>query len=170
MLDFMDTLPVVNEAELDKLGHKDSTCPICFLPLLAVLAEEEMALAMDSPAHASSHLGVTRLEKTCGHIFCRKDISKWILQHRNSCPLCRTPFVPPSQDSSNQTANSEEPNTNNLEELEDLLSGFAEAWLRPGNDETSQVFRQLGLPVPQGSQDHRTRGEEDRSEFSGMYS
>jgi hypothetical protein len=48
-------------------------CPICFTPLLAILAEEEMAQAMDSPAYAAGDLGVTRIAKTCGHIFCRKE-------------------------------------------------------------------------------------------------
>lgn len=49
-------------------------------PLPTILAEEEMALAMDSPAQPSEELGVTRLwfksretaQQGCGHIFCRK--------------------------------------------------------------------------------------------------
>lgn len=53
----------------------DATCPVCITPLLAIVAEEEMALAMDSPAHAPpEELGVTRLDG-CGHIFCRKELS-----------------------------------------------------------------------------------------------
>jgi hypothetical protein len=53
----------------------DGVCPICFNSLLAILAEEETAHAMDSPAHAIEELGVTKLQKTCGHIFCRKELS-----------------------------------------------------------------------------------------------
>jgi Uri superfamily endonuclease len=53
----------------------ESVCPICFTQLLAVLAEEEMAVAMDSPAHPVDELGVTRLKDTCGHLFCRKELS-----------------------------------------------------------------------------------------------
>ncbi len=30
---------------------------------------------MDSPAHPIEELGVTRLAQTCGHIFCRKELS-----------------------------------------------------------------------------------------------
>ena len=30
---------------------------------------------MDSPAHPIEELGVTRLVRTCGHIFCRKELS-----------------------------------------------------------------------------------------------
>lgn len=30
---------------------------------------------MDSPAHPVEELGVTRLVRTCGHIFCRKELS-----------------------------------------------------------------------------------------------
>lgn len=51
----------------------DNCCPICFNTFLAVLASEEMALAMDSPAVATEELGVTRLVETCGHIFCRRE-------------------------------------------------------------------------------------------------
>lgn len=29
---------------------------------------------MDSPAHPVDELGVTRLQNTCGHIFCRKEL------------------------------------------------------------------------------------------------
>jgi hypothetical protein len=42
---------------------------------LASLAEEEMAQAMDSPAQPTEDLGVTRLIDTCGHVFCRKELS-----------------------------------------------------------------------------------------------
>jgi len=51
----------------------DSVCPICFLPFSAILAEHEMAAAMDSPARPIEELGITKLSKTCGHIFCRKE-------------------------------------------------------------------------------------------------
>lgn len=51
----------------------DNCCPICFNSFLAILASEEMALAMDSPAVATEDLGLTRLADTCGHIFCRKE-------------------------------------------------------------------------------------------------
>ncbi|EEB87315.1 hypothetical protein MPER_15384, partial [Moniliophthora perniciosa FA553] len=37
--------------------HVDSICPICFTSLLVILAEEEMAIAMDSPAHSIEELG-----------------------------------------------------------------------------------------------------------------
>ena len=50
-------------------------CPICLTSLLVILAEEETASAMDSPAHPAEELGVTRLAETCGHIFCRKELS-----------------------------------------------------------------------------------------------
>ena len=51
----------------------DSVCPICFIPFTAILAEHEMAAAMESPAHPIEELGITKLSKTCGHIFCRKE-------------------------------------------------------------------------------------------------
>lgn len=53
----------------------DSSCPICLTSFMAIVAEEEMALAMDSPANPVEQLGVTRLVATCGHVFCRKELS-----------------------------------------------------------------------------------------------
>ena len=45
------------------------------MPYLTILTEEEMALAMDSPAHPSEELGVTKLSQPwqCGHLFCRRE-------------------------------------------------------------------------------------------------
>jgi hypothetical protein len=46
---------------------------------LAALAEEEIAYAMDSPAQPIQDRGVTRLADTCGHAFCRKELSALIV-------------------------------------------------------------------------------------------
>jgi len=54
----------------------DAVCPICYNTFLSILAEEETARAMDSPAHPVEELGVTKLERTCGHLFCRKELSE----------------------------------------------------------------------------------------------
>lgn len=53
----------------------DNACPICIVPFLALITEEEMARAMDSPAQPVEELGVTRLagDGRCGHVFCRKE-------------------------------------------------------------------------------------------------
>jgi len=62
--------------DLDQISDKqlsDALCPICMNSFAAVIAEEELAHAMDSPAVAADTLGVTRLHKTCGHVFCRKE-------------------------------------------------------------------------------------------------
>jgi hypothetical protein len=60
------------------LAPSDSSCSICFTPYLTILTEEEMALAMDSPAHPAEELGVTKLSHSwqCGHLFCRRE---WVL-------------------------------------------------------------------------------------------
>lgn len=57
------------------ISYADSSCPICLTPFTTIITEEEMALAMDSPAHPIEELGVTRLTATCGHVFCRKELS-----------------------------------------------------------------------------------------------
>ncbi|KIY73766.1 hypothetical protein CYLTODRAFT_416787 [Cylindrobasidium torrendii FP15055 ss-10] len=81
----------VTEGQLTELGQQDSICAICLTPFLALLSEEEVAVAMDSPAHPLEELGVARLSKDwqCGHLFCRRDISRWIRESHDSCPTCR---------------------------------------------------------------------------------
>ncbi len=56
-------------------------CPICLTPFAALLAEEEMAVAMDSPALPIEELGVARLsqEWQCGHLFCRRELSPLLI-------------------------------------------------------------------------------------------
>ncbi|EIN10924.1 hypothetical protein PUNSTDRAFT_43667 [Punctularia strigosozonata HHB-11173 SS5] len=67
-----EPLPAVNEAQLRRLEQLDSSCPICLIPFSAVIAEEETASAMESPAYADQDMGVTRLknvvEGEAGHL------------------------------------------------------------------------------------------------------
>lgn len=53
----------------------DSLCPICLTPYNVILTEEELALAMDSPAHPIEELGIAKLAQSwqCGHLFCRRE-------------------------------------------------------------------------------------------------
>jgi len=85
----------VDEKDIIHLGSSDSLCSICFAPYIAILSEEEMALAMDSPAHPIEELGLAKLAQSwqCGHIFCRRDITKWITSGHDSCPMCRRRFL-----------------------------------------------------------------------------
>lgn len=53
----------------------DSSCPICITPFNAIFAEAEMAIAMESPAHPIDEQGIVKLHQTCGHVFCRKELS-----------------------------------------------------------------------------------------------
>ncbi|KAG6821245.1 hypothetical protein H0H93_002355 [Arthromyces matolae] len=97
MQNLLSGLPRLTEQELCDLEQQDSSCPICLASYPAIISEEETALAMDSPAHPIEELGVTRLSQQwqCGHIFCRRDITKWIKEGRDSCPLCRHHLVKP---------------------------------------------------------------------------
>lgn len=79
-------------------ADSDSTCPVCITPFPAILAEEEMALVMESPAHAFEEMGVTRLwidsrdegERGCGHLFCRR----WsVLISLCGIPVWLTPMI-----------------------------------------------------------------------------
>ncbi|KAG2013705.1 hypothetical protein CC2G_010585 [Coprinopsis cinerea AmutBmut pab1-1] len=68
-------LPRLTEAEVVAAGERDGSCSVCYVPYLAILAEEETASAMDTPAQPLEHHGLTKLSKPwqCGHIFCRKE-------------------------------------------------------------------------------------------------
>lgn len=90
----LETLPSITEKELEKLGHRgnivlsfheisaislfniDSVCSVCMQSFLAILAEEESASVMVSPAFFSGELGVTQLNQPwqCGHLFCRREL------------------------------------------------------------------------------------------------
>jgi len=94
----------VDEKSIVELGDSDSLCPICLTSYNVILSEEELALAMDSPAHPIEELGIAKLAQSwqCGHLFCRRDITKWITSGNDSCPMCRRQFL--QQQSSSQTA------------------------------------------------------------------
>ena len=51
---------------------------------------------MDSPAHPVEELGVTRLAQTCGHIFCRKELSTGAFRPVPACTgtLTLTDLIP----------------------------------------------------------------------------
>ncbi|PPQ94962.1 hypothetical protein CVT25_003934 [Psilocybe cyanescens] len=185
----INDLPRIKENQLIELGQKDSSCPICINPYLTILTEEEMAHAMDSPAHPIEELGVTKLNQPwqCGHIFCRRDISKWILEGHDSCPMCRQRLVEPSQDELEQPAdrsssssspeadqpradrpNEEYSSSNNIN-IEDLRRHFAGGNMPLGGDMFDRLLRDLGR-VQSGLAGTHPQEEDDRQEFSGMYS
>ncbi|KZT73785.1 hypothetical protein DAEQUDRAFT_754224 [Daedalea quercina L-15889] len=91
--EFSEGLPKLTEQDLVAAEEIDSSCPICLTSFSAILNEEEMALALDTPAHPVEQLGVTRFKDTCGHIFCRKDALSWVNQGRTTCPTCRRPYI-----------------------------------------------------------------------------
>lgn len=159
--ELITSLPKISETELKDLGHSESVCPICFNTFLAILAEEEMALVMDSPAHPVEELGVTRLYETCGHMFCRRDITKWIRDGHESCPTCRRAFL-------TNAANGDQRET----EESSLPDDFTE-WIV----ESSMVTRESGdvgllpiLGVPSMAMGGHPQQRESRDELSGMYS
>ncbi|KAF9651130.1 hypothetical protein BDM02DRAFT_977210 [Thelephora ganbajun] len=127
-------LPSMSEQELAAAGELDSACPICFVPFSAILAEHEIAAAMDSSAHPTEELGITKLSKTCGHIFCRKDIMTWVTTNHRTCPACRTPILT-------------EPDNRPIEEITDAevsqTLGMIEQLLQ-GHLEELRVIRENG--------------------------
>ncbi|TFK43572.1 hypothetical protein BDQ12DRAFT_675192 [Crucibulum laeve] len=174
----LQDLPKLTENQVIDLGHKESPCPICFTSYLALLSEEETALAMDSPAHPAEELGVTRLSQAwqCGHLFCRRDISKWIQEGHDSCPMCRRLLVEPSSSSDSQSSESGVP-----AEAANIFAQF----LRPTDPETPAVGNEHPLSAPfNASFDHdvafqlfglrhpssHQAEEDDRNQYSGMYS
>jgi len=100
----IEKLPRLTEADLERSGHRDSSCSICLNTFLASIAEEETAYVMDSPAQPVEDLGVTRLAGTCEHVFCRKDLLAWIRDRNTTCPLCRTRLIESSLNSATDNA------------------------------------------------------------------
>ncbi|PAV20883.1 zinc C3HC4 type (RING finger) [Pyrrhoderma noxium] len=155
--ELISKLPSLTEQDLIRLDHKESCCPICFTPFLAVLAAEEMAQAMDSPAVAMEDMGVTRLADTCGHLFCRKDISTWIMQN-DTCPTCRRPFVPEREASSA----TQDPSETDAGNADDNGAQDPEVFF------SNMIRELLGNRNDTHTQD--TQHRDDRDEFIGLYS
>jgi len=107
-----------------------------------------MASAMDSPAHHADELGVTQLSLAgqCNHIFCRKDISKWILAANNNCPLCRRPLILVTSTAESGASDSQRPN----------LTSDVDPYLLIVDRLTTGVVRDEHV--------------EDTHQFTGMYS
>ncbi|KAG0709590.1 hypothetical protein DFH29DRAFT_884831 [Suillus ampliporus] len=159
------SLPKITETELKDLGHSESVCPICFNTFLAILAEEEMALVMDSPAHPVEELGVTRLHETCGHLFCRRDITKWIRDGRESCPTCRRPFLTAAADDQrdpSDTAGSSLP--------DDFPEWIVHSSMVATESGNAGLLPMLSVPSMAMGSYPSTHQRESRDEFSGMYS
>jgi len=168
-------LPRLSEQQVVALGHKESVCPICFISLMDLLAEEETAIAMDSPAHPVEELGVTRLAEPhqCNHLFCRRDISRWVSDGHDSCPACRRPLLAP-RDLANP-ANEAPPADDAYDpsQLQSVLrhletQGFGiEAGSESGLGGASSFPAFLfGPETYLANSSHN----EDRSEYHGMYS
>lgn len=99
--ELVDKLERIEESRLGSLMNEH--CSICYNSFAAIIAEEEMLLANDTPV-SERDLGVTKLQ-TCGHYFCRKDISKWILEGNDACPYCRVSYLPESARNQAETSN-----------------------------------------------------------------
>ncbi|RPD62408.1 hypothetical protein L226DRAFT_611018 [Lentinus tigrinus ALCF2SS1-7] len=179
--DFASALPKVTESQLAALGQSDGTCPICLTSLLAILAEEETAIAMDSPAHPIEELGVTRLAHTCGHIFCRKDIRGWLYQGHTTCPTCRTPFiaVPEGSEPRLGAPAFEVPDAASFgtfldNEAARALHTIIQESSRPGGNQSGPSGTQGDAPSRREEEEEYEEAHfeynDDRSEFAGMYS
>ncbi|KAJ3510620.1 hypothetical protein NLJ89_g4568 [Agrocybe chaxingu] len=170
----LDGLPQVDEKKIVELGEKDSTCPICFTPYLAIIAEEELALAMDSPARPIEELGVTKLSQPwqCNHMFCKRDISKWIIGGHDSCPLCRRLLVEKQEDPPERELTSDdesEPRSwarSLSEPYEPLRARQAGTLNINGFEFTTMGLGPTGLPNRPRNDDHN----DARREYAGMYS
>ncbi|KAF9569069.1 hypothetical protein CPC08DRAFT_702183 [Agrocybe pediades] len=167
-------LPRLEEKKVIELGERDNFCPICFTPYLTILTEEEMALALDSPAHPPEELGVTKLSQPwqCGHMFCRRDISKWIYGGHDSCPMCRRLLI--------EGQAGEEPTEEDRQEEAEYArtySTFARQMLEMQRRLVEEsisfpqgMFAEFAARAGDGSVDTNTYSRDDRSEYSSMYS
>jgi hypothetical protein len=165
----ISALPRLTEEQIASGGHTDSCCPICLVPLLALVTEEEMALAMESPAHSIEDLGVTRLVQ-CGHHFCRRDISKWMREGNTSCPTCRRPFDE-SLSSNRGYVSIEDPLSNlsfavGVDTLDEGLLDRAFAAFRTRHEGAVDI----NISSPPSGMERRSPGSSVDNEYSAMYS
>jgi len=156
-------LPAVSEKELEQAGHKDSICSICMQSFLAILAEEETASAMESPALFTGELGVTKLNQPwqCGHLFCRRDITKWLKTGKLTCPMCRKSLVEPGSQAEQTQAQESE------------LPGWSDAEFRPGAIiDFRRMFSRVADATSNRASDHQSSEEsrESHNDYAGMYS
>jgi len=159
--EFLAALPKLTEEDIIALELKDAGCPICITPFMAILAEEETAIAMDSPAHPIEELGVTKLHQTCGHVFCRKDIKNWICQGKNTCPTCRRAFLDPPSNLPVQVHLPTTPPSGGAFQAATDDGGVV--FLTPWDEFLSNLELRNDVDRDNG------RGE-DSNEYSGMYS
>ncbi|KAH9936298.1 uncharacterized protein B0H18DRAFT_973220 [Fomitopsis serialis] len=181
--EFAEGLPKLTERDLVELDEVASPCPICLTPFSAILAEEETALALDSPAHPVEQLGVTRFKDTCGHIFCRKDTLSWVNQGRTTCPTCRRPFIDApipaeavTDGGSTDVQLSDIPLASlniNFANLANLIMGVYDH----ASDNDIATFAAIAQGAQRRDEDrdrnedeHLDRDDDDRDHFSGMYS
>lgn len=164
-------LPYITERDLAATGELDNACPICFIPFSAILAEHEMAAVMDSPAQPVEELGITKLSKTCGHIFCRKDISTWVSTNHRTCPTCRAPLTEPDNRPIEEVSDTEVSNA--LGMIEQVLQGHLEE-LRVMRENAIRPRADRGVGPEEGGEgtgsgDTGDNGDEDSGSVPGAF-
>jgi len=162
LMELLEDLPFLKEEDLQSIGKHDDSCPICLTPFLAILATEEIATAMDSPAIALQDLGVTQLTQSCGHVFCRKDISAWLRRSHGNCPACRAPVLPTSS-SGSQPGNDDGEPVDTATLLRELLASARNSG--PANAALGE-----GFSLHWNSADQWPADEDARDGYSTMYS
>ena len=152
-----DSLQSIGEADI--ATDRDALCPICLNTLLSVLAEEETARALDSPAHPIEECGIVKLRETCGHIFCRRDMLNWLRNGNGSCPTCRRPLLDELHNAQETDQVQQQPDISGFEQhLRDLFSARGSARLPSG------------FMLPPWLSSNNSHPEDDRSPYAGMYS
>jgi len=158
---FIDSLPKLREQEFTSSEHRDDKCPICQETFLSCIALEEMADAMETPAMSLYDYGVTRLPK-CGHVFCRRDLSKWIIRaKKDTCPTCRTPIGLPELPTESPSATGHPFPTLDGDFVD--IPGL-------GRQRQADLIAQLAAHFSGGNSGDSPYQHDDRSEFAGMYS
>ncbi|KAJ3736411.1 hypothetical protein DFJ43DRAFT_615496 [Lentinula guzmanii] len=171
----------VNEKQVIALGHQESVCPICFVPLMALLAEEETAIAMDSPAHPVEELGIIRLAEPfqCNHLFCRRDISRWVADGHDSCPTCRRPLLKRNGETNTPASDISPVNAYDPSQLGSILQRLQGVGIEPFElTSTSEIptflsdfdFERLSSATFPAVLSGPHTSHDNRNEYSSMYS
>ncbi|CDZ97322.1 Zinc finger, RING-type [Phaffia rhodozyma] len=125
---YISSLPSLTSQDIS--STTDDACAICQTPYKILLHEEELNLALDSPAVSTDNLGIVQIGSECRHFFCRRDAAQWLAKS-NSCPLCRKKcdlsVETPSTSSTTGTPGTAPPNVlpaDPRQEAQDLLASL----------------------------------------------
>jgi len=112
-------------------------------------------------------------KRGCGHLFCRRCLSKWIGGGHDTCPACRHALLPEGTAEAAASVNTEEEAAlRQFQEQMRSMRAVLESTSAQNPDferQFSQMFGAQGM-FGRSQAGASSQRDDDRSDFSGMYS